>query len=139
MAALAASPACCPVPSRRELVRPSYCHRAQMSPGQHRPASPSGLRLLAAGAGVRSILLFTGASARVSSFTVSVFLPTFLSCSCNQLLSPHCRGFESFSPCFSTLAGFWLAQRSGDFTTHSVSNGTPKHCAQKFLPLCPSV
>lgn len=83
VAAHAASPTCCPVPSYNELVRPCYCHRTQMSAGQPSPAprfarvcSSHSLRV-AGGAVSRSIPLFRGTFAWVFSRTVS-FLCTHL-------------------------------------------------------------
>lgn len=72
MAARAASPTCCPVPSGSELVRPCYCHRTQMSAGQPWPAprfarACSSRSLRGAGAAVwRSTLWLRGAFAWVS-------------------------------------------------------------------------
>lgn len=94
VAALAASPTCCPVPSHNELVRPCYCHREQMSQGSAAPAALS--RSLRGAAGAAFGVSCSGGLACVSSGpNFSLLLPPpFFSC--------------SVTPAYCTPQDFWV-------------------------------
>lgn len=95
MAAHAASPTCCPVPSHNELVRPCYCHRTQMSAGQPSPA-PRFARVCSS----RSLRVAPrGAAGRSPGFPHAPFLlspPTYF-CSSRNHRFLHSAGFLSRS------------------------------------------
>lgn len=132
MAAHAASPTCCPVPSHNELVRPCFCHREQMSAGQRGPAFPG----LAPAARCEVLLepllgasCCSGEFACISSGLIALFCfhPPF-SAVLQPLLTALCR-------IFALLAAFY------PFLLFSVLPGvlmiSPRSCPSARYPVGP--
>ena len=145
VAAHAASPTCCPVPSYSELVRPCYCHRAQMSAGQPSPRfarARSGLSPPGAAGAVGGSCCSEGHSPGIPHAAFLLLLPTACCCLCNHR--------------FLRSAGLW--SRSGRVLVRLLASGllsdtvvSPRSCpsahclmgpqntthrTRSLLPLC---